>query len=456
MRDALVSRIPGLSRVIGQQGSLQFALVKATSGSFALKIVGTGLAFALSVILARLLGVAGLGAYSFAMAWVSILGMMATLGFNRLLVREISIYRDRSEWGLMRGLLVRANQIVLLFSVGVALVVAMIAAFFGERTTPEVLYTFWIAMALVPLTALISLRRTAMQGLRRIVSGQVPESILRPVLTIVFIATAYLFLRNSLNAPWAMGLSVLSAAVSFLIGVAMLRRSLPQPVKEAPAVYRTRLWLQGSVSLVMVSTMYIINSRIGAIMLGLMSGPEATGIYTVANRGAELVTFIVVASNTALGPTIASLYAAGEMDRLQRLVTRASRFVFAVSLPVAIGLIVFGHWFLLIFGQEFTRGDAALAVLSIGRLFSAMMCTVGLLLVMTGHQRHAAVGVGIGAGLNVVLNALLIPSLGVEGAAIATTAGLVVWNTLLAVWVYRKLGIYSTALGRIRLRGTEP
>lgn len=451
MIDAIVRRLPGASRLglKGGEGSLRMLLVRATSGSFALKLANMSLALVTSVILARLLGAAGFGAYSFALAWVNLLVIPTTLGFGRLLVREVAVYRDRSEWRLLRGLLLRANQIVLPFSIVVALVAAVVAHALAGRMETQVLYTFYIAMALLPLTALINVRRTTMQGLRRIVSGQVPESVVRPVLVIALVGIAYLVLGDRLSTPWAMAANVLATAITFLLGAVLLRRSLPQPVREQPAVYRTRAWMRGALPLLIVTGMYVINSRTDVIMLGMIAGAEATGIYTVATRGAELITFILMAANLALGPTVASLYAAGELDRLQRLVTMSSRLILLASFPLALGLILFGHWFLLVFGQEFTQGGMALAILSVGRLFSATMCAVGLLLVMTGHERQAAIGVGVGAALNVALNAALIPPLGIEGAAIATATSTVVLNLLLAVWVYRKVGIYPTAFGKL-------
>lgn len=448
MMEDLLKRVPGLSRLLGKEGSLQAALVKATGGSFMLKISQVGLVFLLNALLARLLGSAGLGAYSVANSWATILGTVTTLGFSRLLVREVPVYRDRSEWSLLRGLLRRANQLVLPFSSGVAVAaVAVALLFFSGRSSTEALYTFCIAMALVPITAFIQLRQTTMRGLRRIVSAQVPETVLRPVLTIAFVGLAYLLLGDSLRAPWAMTASLAAATVAFLVGAELLRRSVPDNVRSATPEYQTRLWMRGTVPLMLLSVMQVINMRTDVIMVGSISGTQAAGLYTVAVRGAELVVFVLMAAGLALGPTISRLYAAGEMQRLQRLVTRASRLVFLISLPIALALILFGQWFLLIFGEEFTQSSTALSILCIGTLFNSIMCAVGLLLMMAGYERRAAVGVGIGAGLNVALNALLVPRLGIEGAALATATSTVVWNSLLAYWVYKKLGIYPAFIG---------
>jgi len=169
----------------------------------------------------------------------------------------------------------------------------------------------------------------------------------------------------------------------------------------------------------------------------------------VANREARLIVFILMSVNAALAPTVSILYTSKEMECLQRVVTKSARMTLILSLPVAVGLILFSKWALLIFGHEFTRGNIALAILSLGQLINAAAGSVGMLLVMTGHERDTAVGIGISTVLNVTLNAFLIPWRGIEGAAIATSSSMILWNLLLGIKVYKRLGIDPTALGQI-------
>jgi len=93
-----------------------------------------------------------------------------------------------------------------------------------------------------------------------------------------------------------------------------------------------------------------------------------------------------------------------------------------------------------------------MTILIVGKLIGIAMGPVVLLLTMTGNERYAAIGVGIGAALNVILNAFFIPMWGIEGAAIATTCSIILWNSILAIWVYKRLGIHATVLGRVNLR----
>lgn len=136
-------------------------MIKSTGGSFALKISNAALRFLVSLLLARILGASGFGAYSLALSWVGILSVPAALGFDRLLVREIAVYRGRSEWGLMRGVLARTNQAALGASLLLALAMGLVTWALSGRLEPQVLYSLWVAAALIPLTAFVQLRQAA-------------------------------------------------------------------------------------------------------------------------------------------------------------------------------------------------------------------------------------------------------------------------------------------------------
>jgi O-antigen/teichoic acid export membrane protein len=103
----------------------------------------------------------------------------------------------------------------------------------------------------------------------------------------------------------------------------------------------------------------------------------------------------------------------------------------------------------LVFGADFSAADVSLAVVSLGQMANVATGSVGVLLVMTGHQREAALGTAAGAGLNVLLTIALIPPLGALGAAAAAAASNVVSNGLLVIAVRRKLRLDSTAAGLI-------
>ena len=431
------------------QGGLRAYLVQGAAWSFALKIAATGLAFITSIILARTLGAGGYGTYAYALALVGLLGVPASLGLPQLVLRNVAAYQARSEWGLMRGLLRRANEAVLFTSLGIGVIALLVSLVLRGHFNPAILAAFLLALSMLPLGAVNALRAATLRGLGYVVLGQLPDSLIRPFSFLALVVATYLLLGNRFNSSWAVGMQVGAAAIALGFGILMLVRHIPQEMKDSPPVYDSRAWVRSALPFLFLGGMQLINSQTDIVMLGALRGAEVVGIYRAATRGAQLVVFILGAANMVLQPTIAKLYAVRDMQRLQRVATQSARVVLFVSVPIAIVLIVFGRWILLIFGQEFTNGATALAILSLGQLVNAAMGSVGLLLNMTGHDRDTAKGVGIAAVLNVALNAILIPLWGIEGAATATATSLIVWNIILLVRVRKKLGINPTAFSSI-------
>jgi O-antigen/teichoic acid export membrane protein len=143
---------------------------------------------------------------------------------------------------------------------------------------------------------------------------------------------------------------------------------------------------------------------------------------------------------------VARLYAAGKLSELQRLINRSSRVAIGLSLVVALGICLFAKPFLLLFGRDFTPGIGLVWVLSCAELISAGAGSVGMVLIMTGHERAALRGSIVSAALVVVLSALLIPRWGAMGAAIADGVALGVVNLIWGWSLYRSTGLLATAL----------
>lgn len=424
-------------------------LIKGASGTFVLKVTSVGLGLIISMSLARLLGAAGYGIYAYATAWIGVLGVPALLGTDNLLVRKVSTYYSQSKWGLIRGLLQKSSRVVLYVSLCL-MALAGITAWTLVDSNKPLLYSFLVSLLLLPLTAFNKLIQSVMQALHHAVPGQLPEMLIRPLVFIALIGGAYFLLGDRFSAVWAIGLNFTATAAAFTLGIFLLQKLLPPQVKTASPAYKTRTWIRSALPLFLVSGMHVINTKTDIIMLGIIKGEYVSGIYAVTTRGAELITFILVAVNTALGPVIARLYAVNEMRKLQNVITQSSRLILLCSLPAALCFILFGYWFLLMFGPEFIKGRTALAILSTGQLINAASGSVGLILIMTGHGREAALGVGLSAAANVIFNALFIPVWGLEGAATATAGSLVMWNAILIWFVRRRLGLHPTALGVVR------
>lgn len=439
MHSALISLMKGR----GQQAEI----ARNAVGSLFLKGVYTALSFAVVVILARLLGAEGYGIYAYAYALVSLLSVPAEFGLPNLVLRETAAALAKREWGLMAGVWHWAGRTTGTLALALALIAGGFVWVRGERISGEQLATFAWGLTLVPLVALGNLRGAALRGLHKVIQGQLPEQVLQPgVFIMLVLGGAVLSPMGRLGPSAVMALQALAAALAFAIGARLLVRATPSPAQHASPLYAGRRWLSSTLLLAFTSGMQLINQRTGILMLGLFAAPTDVGLFRVAAQASVLVSFGLGAMNVVVAPQFARLYALGDKARLQRVVTASARAILFFTVPVAAIFLLFGEPLLtLVFGAEFAPAYAPLAILTLGQLVNSAAGSVGFLLNMTGHERDTARGVAIAAMGNIVLNLILIPPLGTNGAALATAITMTAWNLSLWLAVRQRLEINSMA-----------
>lgn len=418
------------------------------AGVFLLKLFSTTLTFVTAILIARLTGSAGYGAYNFAISWIAILSLIGLFGFNKLIVREYARYQTDLNYGLQLGLLRRAEQLTVLFSLAVIAVVWMLSDYIGQLVVEEdsslMVNSLLVALPLVVILTLIRIRQAAMEANRQAFVGNMAELLISPMALLVFVIIFWLALNDQFNAFWALGGKVAAGIVAFVSLAVIARRNLPEAIRKAKPEYCTRKWLKSAFPLLLISGLYVVNANTDIIMIGFLGGADATGYYAAASKAALLMTFIMLSVNKTLSPNFASLYKEQKIERLQSLVTHSVRVVSFVSGLSMLALVGLGYWYLLIFGSDFTIAHFALAILCFAKLINGLMGPVGHLLIMTSHENIAAWNVALAVVVNIVLNYLLIPIMGIEGAAVSSLVSFIVVNVLQATAVYRLVGINPT------------
>lgn len=438
---------PGLRSWAGREAKT----LGGAAGTLALNVSTTAVNFVLTFVLARVLGASGYGAYAFAAAWASVLSVPAVLGLTPLVIRHVAAYVVHSQWSLLRGLLERTNRTVLVTSLATVALAAGIgvAAEHGNRA---LLTPYLIALPLVPLVSLTTLRQAAMQGLSRVLLGRVPETLVAPVLFLAAVVVAH-ELGAGLTPGWAMSLNVASGVVAFALGVVLLVRVLPAEVRSARPEYDTGRWARSALPLLLLSAVMALNAQLGTILVGAISGASDAGVYNVAARTASFISFIWLAASYAVTPRVATLHAAGDREALQTLLTRSARVITGCALAVALVVVTAAPTVLRIFGSTFGQGTTPLRILAAGELTNSLLGYGGLGLIMTGNETPMALSAVAGAVVNIALGFALVPHIGATGAAIATAAAAATWNLLFAVFLYRRTGFYSPAISLLRRRG---
>lgn len=426
------------------------AVARRGAGVLALRVVALGLSVGTGVLLARLLGPSGFGVYETAMAWAGVLGVAAGLGAEKLVVREVAAAREVGDWSRVRGV-VRA---AVLGTAGTAALVA-VTAWIASATAGDHVPTGFVlvAVGIVPIVAWTRIGQASLQGIGAVVRGQIPELIVAPlVLCGSLVGCVLLMDEGALDARTALVCQLAAVAAGLAWVAVSWRQARGAPLRETAPRYELLRWARAVVPLCGITALLVVHARANVVLLDVLSSSEQVGLFGSANRAAALLTIGLVAANAVLAPTVAGLHASGRRGELQSAAVRCTRWAFAVALPIAALFVFGGDLVLSLFGSGFVAAHDALVVLSLAQLLNVAMGSVGLILMMAGHARDTFVGLLAGALVNLSLDFALIPSHGALGAAIATGAGVVVWNVCLTIALRRRLGVGASVFGGLRWR----
>ncbi len=415
--------------------------------SFGIKAANAGFSFMVTILLARWLGAVGYGEYAFAFALVTLLTTPAQSGLPNLIVRETARGIAQNSPDLVAGVWRWSGRLVGWLSLLMVILAGPALLFWRGGLGSSQGQTLVWALALVPLISLGNLRGAALRGLKKVVIGQLPEFIIRPVLFLLLLAGLGLFMGRGVSAPLAMALQVLSSLIAFGAGAWMLWRSTPLDVRTAEPSSNGKAWLASSLMFALIASFQLINGQASTLILGFLAPIEQVGIFRVAVQVASLASFGLFAVNMVVAPRFADLYTRGKMDRLQHLVTNSARFVLVINL-VLVGLFILAgrSFFGLVFGVEFGDSYPLLMILLTGQIVNSLAGSVGMLLAMTGFEKDVVRYQGVAALINIVLCLVIIPPLGAIGAAASSAITLASWNVSLLFVVQRRIGIKSSAL----------
>lgn len=445
----MVSR-PNAARRLTREGmawlhgpGLGAVLARGGGGALAVTLAGTAAGLGCHLVLARWLGEGAYGVYAYCLTWVTLLALLARLGLDTALTRYNAAYRVAGEWGLLRGLDRRADQICLGASTVLGAAGAGVLLLERQRFTADQLGAGLVAAALIPFLSLIGLRKGALQGLKAVVLAQVPDALLRPLALVVLAAAAW-FLGGPATATRAMALTLLAWALSLLLAGLWQRRALPAEARTATPVFRTRAWMRVSLPLLLVSGMRQLLNQTDVLLVGLLLGSTEAGVYFIAARMTQLISFGLVAGNAVAAPLISESHTEGRLEKLQRLVTLASWGSTLSAGGLALALFVLREPVLALFGKAFVAGGPVLLILALGQVVNAATGPVGQLLNMTGHQDANARILGWITAANLLLSYPAILLAGSAGAAVVTSTLVAVKNLWTWAVVRQVLGVNSS------------
>lgn len=421
-------------------------VARGTLTSLFIQVLGAGLSFGGQVVLARALGQHGFGAYLYALAAMNLVGVLGKLELDGAATKFIGSYVATQQWALTRGYVRWSRRVVLGASLLVSALGAVAVAWrFDELASdhPALPYALFVACAFMPVNAQLLLNSAFLQGLKRFAESQGTGAVLRPILLILGVIGLKWGLGRELSPTAAVAVNLGATTLALALAISFLRTHWPTSMRQAAPAYQRRFWMSAASGLIVVGlSQLVVSQTLDVVVVGTILSSAEAGVYGAASQLTALVSFGQASVTFVAAPLIADLYARQQRDELQNLIRLVLKVSALITLPVLVGLIVFGKFILGVYGEGFSDGYSVLVVLAIAASTVSLLGSLaGFLLTMTDYQHQAAVIVGVSAGLNLVLTLIMTPMFGVMGTAVATLIATVARSAALAVFIRRRMGL---------------
>lgn len=380
------------------------------------------------IYLARYLGTAGFGKYSFVFAYLAFFGIITDLGLQQILVREMA--RDPSTAPKLTGNAYVIRLLLTVFAVVLAIVIITLLPYPADT----ILYVYIASFTLL-FISFSDFYATIFQANLAMEYNVIAK------LAFKFVSAGLIlwiiFSHGTLTQ--VMIVLVFSEGIKTLLSYLFSRKFVRPSFTIDFGLWR--YLLKECLPLALTSVIVIIYYRIDVIMLSIMKGDVAVGIYSAAYRLCDPFSLIPHALMMSLFPLMSRYFKSSE-DKLIRTYTLAFKYLLIIALPIAMGtMLVADRVILFVYDVPFADSSTVLQILIWAVMFGMMQPVFSNILVAINRQKLIMLSTAFCAIVNIVLNFILIPVLSYNGAAVATVVTTIVFSVFVFYFVSKHLRI---------------
>jgi PST family polysaccharide transporter len=384
------------------------------------KIIRLGSGLIVGLWIARYLGPAQFGLLNFAIAFTGLFSAIATLGMDGIVVRELAQSPEK------RDEILGSAFVLKVFAALISFVLVMASIFLLRRGQTLII---WVVAIISGQFLFQSLNVIDLYFQSKVQSKYTVYATNAAFLLMALVKVVLLLTAASLIAfAWA-GLGEFALASIFLLIIYKARNLNITAWRSELSVMRDLL--QDSWPLILSGISIMISVRIDQVLIGQILDDKQVGIYSAAARIAEVWFFIPFAISSSILPLLVESKKKSEalyFDRLQKFcnVLALVGITFALFITIAAGPLT-----RLLYGPAYAAAAGVLRILiwsgvpvSIGGAWTTWMLLENRTKTMFYFQVF-------GAAVNVILNLVLIPRLGIVGSAYATLISYGAWIFIL-------------------------
>ncbi|MFA5358501.1 MAG: flippase [Patescibacteria group bacterium] len=378
-------------------------------------IVQKILAFLYFVLIARMVGVADIGKYVFALSFTSIFGILIDLGLSSVLTREGA--KDQNKIKDYLGNIIGIKTI--LASLTYIAVVVAVNLIDKDLLSRQLVYISGLIMILDSFYLSFYAAFRAQQSLKY-------EAIGMTIGQFIIVSCGATSLLLHLPLHFLVGSILAGSAFNFFYSAVLVFKKfnfLPTPRVNKALL---KVIFKIAIPFAIAGIFARVYGYIDSVLLSTLSGDEAVGWYSAGYKITFALQFIPMAMSAALFPAMANYFIV-DKTQLARVFEKSMHYLLLISMPITFGVFVLANEFIVkMYGTQFAPTTGALKILIICLVFNFLSFPIGALLNACNKQTQNTINMGITMLINVIFNIILIPFMGAwayVGAAIAALVG---------------------------------
>ncbi len=386
------------------------------------------------------------GQYMLAYSVLQIVSILAKFGIDTASIRFISEFFSRQQKGKMKDYYYKAVSIVVVTSLVLSVLIYLAAPLIGTYVFHKdymIRFMQLLAIGVLP-QSIIDLHAEMFKGIKKPGVFAFFKFSSTHVSTIIFLGVFWLLSMHAIDGWTAFKATITGLWLAAIVVVALWHLTARFGSEAREFSLNNKVILSTSGPMMITMSILLIMGWTDTLFLGsLLKDTKGVGVYNVASKISTTIALALMAVNSVSTPRYAEFYSQNQMDKVKKVIRQSTRLVFWISLPLCLVCIFFPKPILAIFGEEFKIGATALVLLTLGRFISSFCGSVGYLLQMTGHQKIMQNIMFFALAICFVLNYLLIPIYGINGAAFATMFSIMFWNVVGAYYIKKKLNLVT-------------
>jgi len=405
------------------------------------RVFGNGLGFISSIIVAKFYGADIVGIIAVMNSFLMLTTLFTVMGTNtsilRLIPEHIVKYSPTSSYKLYRKTLCMVIIISIIAGTLLFFSANLIATKLFHK--PHLVFYFSLSAVFVVFKSLMLLNTQATRGLKLIRIFALMQ-ILPQSLNLTFLLVLGLMFPTSNVPVYAM---LAGFTLSGIFGWIVIGHNFKKTMNKEDIVEHiaTKELLSISLPMLMSATATFIIGQTGVIMLTIFRNEAEVGYYAIAVKLAALTALVISAVSTVAAPKFSELFYSGKHDELFHVARKSAKLAFLISCPILAGLFILGRPVLVhVFGKEFIAAYPALLLLAFGQFVNSATGLSTTFMNMTGKQSAYKRIVIATMIINISLNLLLIPKIGLLGAALTSMISICFLNVVTAIYIKLKHG----------------